>query len=553
MKLFILLLLSSFFPLIISCSKNPDGAAEEIREAGYDMSAEGWFTAIASDHIEVMKKMVAAGFDPKTKDQNQRSGLHKAAETGSQKAAGYLLNLGFAIDELAENKLSPLMIAVISDQSAMVKWLLNQGADPSLKNSDGYMPLMLAVSNGRNKAVEELAPYHREELDSALLLAAMTGKTQVIDALTNYGASVYAQMEDGRTPLMLAAQNGHYEATRLLIDIGASRFASTEDGDTAQSFAHNAGHPEIADLIENGTRTQASPQSLSLESDSEVAAAMEEFVDARLENAASTDAAPLDLPLPEADPKNPALAQNTTGPVSLFPDSPQREIAAPSKTGTKTVRQKVSASSGRASAESLQGAQLQASTSASKRQGTPSRAIESTSKNSTQATTSSTARTSSPPIVMRSFRQRELPIEVLDVSGDTASLRLHGSAEPAIRLSAGEKVPGSTLTVIKVSKRMESGKLNDGQPMEVSVVEVEEDSTGQRAEWISGRPAVGNNPVALVEDGVSGQRYLAKPGQSFSSTEGRTFKVTDIRPNQIIVEETETGEVWTLPLRGPRG
>ena len=112
----------------------------------------------------------------------------------------------------------------------MVRWLLRQGADPRLKDKEGFTPLMLAVREGKSGSVGELASYNREDLDPALLLAALVGRADVIDALTNFGASVYARMEDGRTPLMIAAENGHVDAVKLLLDIGASRFTTDPEG-----------------------------------------------------------------------------------------------------------------------------------------------------------------------------------------------------------------------------------------------------------------------------------------------------------------------------------
>jgi hypothetical protein len=72
-------------------------------------------------------------------------------------------------------------------------------------------------------------------------------------------------------------------------------------------------------------------------------------------------------------------------------------------------------------------------------------------------------------------------------------------------------------------------------------------------EWMAGRPAAGHDPVALVEDAATGRRYVAKPGQKFTSDDGREFIVNDVRPGQIVIEETASGEVRTLRLRGPKG
>jgi hypothetical protein len=125
---------------------------------------------------------------------------------------------------------TPLMSAVLSGSPAMVRYLLSQKADPLKKDAEGFNPLMLAVRAGRAEMVAELAPYDREKLDDALLVAALEGKAAVIDELTNYGASVYARMDDGRTPLMLAAENGHVEAVEMLIEIGANRFSMDDEG-----------------------------------------------------------------------------------------------------------------------------------------------------------------------------------------------------------------------------------------------------------------------------------------------------------------------------------
>ena len=157
------------------------------------------------------------------------------------------------------------------------------------------------------------------------------------------------------------------------------------------------------------------------------------------------------------------------------------------------------------------------------------------------------------PLVMRHYRQRELPVEVKKVSGGVASLHLAGAQAREVQVSAGETIPGSDLVVVRVFSRTEHGKLNNGEPIEVGVVEVEDKGSGLKREWLQGRPASGHEPVALVEDAATGRRYVAKPGQRFSSEDGREFIVNDVRPGQLVIEDASSGEVRTLRLRGPRG
>jgi hypothetical protein len=158
-----------------------------------------------------------------------------------------------------------------------------------------------------------------------------------------------------------------------------------------------------------------------------------------------------------------------------------------------------------------------------------------------------------PALVMRHYREREMPVAIRSVADDTATLVLRGAPQPEVTVATGETIPGSRLTVVRVQRRMEDSKLNLGQPMEVSVVEVRDPSSGVSREWISGVPASAHDPVALVEDASTGQRYTASPGQRFKSADGAEFVVSDVRPNQIVIEDAATQAVRTLPLRGPRG
>ncbi len=523
---------------VTNCRKKTDTVESELKEAGYEMTANSWFGAIRDEDVAVMKKMTGGGFDDKTLDGNGSSGLHVAADHGSMEAGEFLLNRGFSVDQKSEGGRTPLMHAVLANQPEMVKWLLRQGADPKLKDNEGFIALMHGVTKGSRKAVEELAPYHREELDSALLLAALVGQTEVIDALTNYGGSVYARMGDGRTPLMLAAQNGHREAAALLIEIGASRFATTDEGHTAQSLAVSAGHEDIATMIETGFVDDR----LALESDEEVAEAMngylEEFEPAEEEAGAV------------------AAVDETAGGEALTPAA--GSVANEPGATTNGAEQVVGVRDGSDGEPMVAGvAAKEYSTSSSLEGATistklaPQGAREPSEPDLVGEATGVASEDF--PLVMRHYRQRELPVEVKQVSGGVAALHLAGPEPREVRLEAGETIPGSDLLVVKVYSRVEQGKLNGGESIEIGVVEVEDQQTGQRREWMAGQPAVSHDPLAMVEDAVTGRRYLAKRGQTFHSEDGREYVVSDVRPNQLVIEETASGEVRTLGLRGPKG
>ena len=542
---------------LAGCGKKSDPVAAELKEAGYKMTAEGWFSAIAANDVGAMKAMIKGGFDEKTLDAEGNGALHAAIAAGSEGAAEYLLNRGFSVDEAGAGGKTPLMVAVLEDKPEMVNWLLRQGADPTVKNEEGFIPLMLAVTNGKNTAVEELAPFNREDLDSALLLASLVGQAEVIDTLTNYGASVYSRMDDGRTPLMLAAENGHTKAVALLMDIGASRFATTDDGSTAQSIAVAAGHGDIAEMIATGFTADV----LALESDEEVVAAMDDYL------------AELDPFEGEPTGEEGAIAMNdeegagATNEEGLAEvDGGEGTVAVNGEDGENTAAQTVS----REPVKSLQGALISnpgvarnanlsegATGQISGQAGTAQAQVNGETRDRGLAPIESTvlaeASAQEPPLVMRIYRQREVPLEVKEVSGGVATMNLAGEQPQQVQVSAGDKIPGSNLVVVRVFNRMEQGKLNDSMPIEVGIVEVEDTANGQKREWIAGRSASAHDPVALVEDAVTGERYVAKPGQKFRSENGREFVVNDVRPSQLVIEDTTTGEVRTLRLAGPKG
>lgn len=154
---------------------------------------------------------------------------------------------------------------------------------------------------------------------------------------------------------------------------------------------------------------------------------------------------------------------------------------------------------------------------------------------------------------MRQYRERELPLRIRGVDGESAAIEIIGTSRRELRVKPGETIPDSRLVVTSVRQRVESSKLNLGRPTEVSVVEVRDTTSGETREWITGLPAAAHDPVALIEDTATGKRYLATPGRSFKSADGTGYIVSDVRPNQIVIENTATGATRTLPLRGTRG
>ena len=116
---------------------------------------------------------------------------------GHLEVAEYLLGKGADVNAAATNGTgyNALTGAVASGHTAIVAWLLANGADPNYRYGDGYSPLLTAAANGHLGIV-------------SLLLAS--------------GADLHARTNDGKTALSFAQERGHAEVTEFLRTHGAA-------------------------------------------------------------------------------------------------------------------------------------------------------------------------------------------------------------------------------------------------------------------------------------------------------------------------------------------
>ncbi len=232
--------------LAAGCGDRESAARNDLGQAGYALTGAELFRAAAADDTAALARFADGGMDLAARDAAGDTALHVAAAAGAGRAARFLLDRKLPLDAAGAGGRTPLHAAAAAGRAEMAAWLLRQGADPAKRDGEGYKPLLRAVEAGRTGVVETMAPFVRDDLDTALLLAALLGKPEMIDVLTDFGASVYARTDDGRTALMVAAANGHMGTVNMLMALGANRFAVDADGMTAAELAAAAGHDEVA-------------------------------------------------------------------------------------------------------------------------------------------------------------------------------------------------------------------------------------------------------------------------------------------------------------------
>jgi hypothetical protein len=234
---------------------------------------------------------------------------------------------------------------------------------------------------------------------------------------------------------LLAAYEGDAAAIDTLTNYGASVHARMSDGRTPLMLAAQNGHQEaVAILMDVGASRHATTESGETAQSLAIAKGHKDIAE-MIEKGFSSE----------------TIALDSDDQIAMTLAGEKKNIPVGSGSSDKVVM--------------LEGAK-----------------ISSFSKNS--KATGASKQTS--PIIMRQYSQRELPVEVKKVSGDTATLRLSGKPAKEISVRAGDPIPNSKLVVVKVSTRTEVGKLNNSQPIYVGVVQVEDRQTGRKMVQRSG-------------------------------------------------------------------
>ena len=92
-----------------------------------------------------------------------------------------------------------------------------------------------------------------KQLDRALAVASLLGHDAIVRQLLDHGANVNATIENHQTALMYAATSGKASTVELLLERQADPKLINADSASASILALQRGHPEIAKLIDNHT------------------------------------------------------------------------------------------------------------------------------------------------------------------------------------------------------------------------------------------------------------------------------------------------------------
>ncbi|MDR2215453.1 MAG: ankyrin repeat domain-containing protein, partial [Nevskiaceae bacterium] len=182
--------------------------------ASNDYRATPLSEAAVIGNVDILRLLLEKGADVESANADNQTALMIVARTSNVEAARLLLKHGAKVNAREQwRQQTPLMWAVAEAQPAMVKLLLDQGADVDVRSR---------VNEWERQVTAEPRMQVRPSGGfTALLYAARRGCAECASLLLGKGADVNLSDPDGVSPLLMSLLNGNFDTAAVLLRAGA--------------------------------------------------------------------------------------------------------------------------------------------------------------------------------------------------------------------------------------------------------------------------------------------------------------------------------------------
>jgi ankyrin repeat protein len=170
--------------------------------------------AADESNTQLIRLLLKAGANPNAANADGETVLHLVARSGNLDAAKLLVNAGALVDPRERfGGQTPLMWATARRHPDLVQFLASKGADVNARSAiRDYQRVVTAESRAKQLDRGGLTP---------LMYAARENCRECVPVLLKYHADVTLPDPSGMPPLSIALMNGNWDLAKLLIEAGS--------------------------------------------------------------------------------------------------------------------------------------------------------------------------------------------------------------------------------------------------------------------------------------------------------------------------------------------
>jgi ankyrin repeat protein len=198
-------------------------------------------------------KEIVTGNDRPMDPENLKE-FYDAVARGDVELVKNYIDLGVSVSLKTTEGYTPLVIAILGAQLETARFLLEHGASVH-QRANGVPPIVYVSMTAAPapRFLKLLLDYgaspntvHGPQHYNALHWAAHVGNIDAVDFLVSTGTDIEQTCSQGRTPLLIAATNGNTGVAKVLLAKGAEINHRSLNGATALGWAACHGHVDIA-------------------------------------------------------------------------------------------------------------------------------------------------------------------------------------------------------------------------------------------------------------------------------------------------------------------
>jgi len=232
------------------------GADPNAAESWHDQTALMW--AVGEGHTKVARVLVEHGADVQARSKGGFTALLIAARVDDRGLADVLINAGADVNDAAPDGTTPLVVATVRGHVPLAIFLLERGADPNTVEP-GFAPLHWAAGSWDTLLTGGPLRIDTDRVDEWRSLNGIrTGKLELVRSLLEHGADPHVRLTKppptyglasgrfrvsliGATPFLLAAMDANVEVMAALDEAGADVYAGTDENTTPLMMAAGLG------------------------------------------------------------------------------------------------------------------------------------------------------------------------------------------------------------------------------------------------------------------------------------------------------------------------